>query len=170
MGRFPSVRVYFVSVFRIADHVRADICNGLYLCLVQAILKTLRPSADRPLAKSQRRPFLITVKVETIGVSPILRVPEHWAPSKSNPSNNAGVSKSRKAKKAPNILQLVLHHQTRRTPQIQSLNIPKLPNSLILTLLVKKPKKMASSRPRNTSCGSSTVLGSNHTTLEEPVA
>jgi hypothetical protein len=46
-------------VFRIADHVRADICNGPCLCLVQALLKTPRPSADRPLAKSERGPFLI---------------------------------------------------------------------------------------------------------------
>src|SRR5271154_544421 len=29
------------------------------ICLVQALLKTPRPSADRPFAKSQRRPFLI---------------------------------------------------------------------------------------------------------------
>jgi hypothetical protein len=42
------------AVFRIADHVRPDICNGPCLCLVQALLKTPRPSA-----KSERRPFLI---------------------------------------------------------------------------------------------------------------
>src|SRR5271163_2631308 len=47
------------AVFRIADHVLAGICNRPCLCLVQALLKTPRPSADRPLAKSQRRPFLI---------------------------------------------------------------------------------------------------------------
>src|SRR5271154_686784 len=41
-------------VFRIAD-----ICNGPCLCLVQALLKTPRPSADQLLAKLQRRPFLI---------------------------------------------------------------------------------------------------------------
>ena len=46
-------------MFRIADHVRDDFCNGPCLCLVQALLKTPRPSADRPLAKSERRPFLI---------------------------------------------------------------------------------------------------------------
>src|SRR5271155_249856 len=44
------------SVFRIADHVRADICNRPCLCLVQALLKTPPPSVDRPLATSERRP------------------------------------------------------------------------------------------------------------------
>jgi hypothetical protein len=47
------------TVFRIAHHVRADICNRPCLCLVQALLKTPRPSVDLPLAKLDRRSFLI---------------------------------------------------------------------------------------------------------------
>ena len=46
-------------VFRIADHVRTDIGDGPCLCLVQAFFKTPCPCSDGPLAKSERRPFLI---------------------------------------------------------------------------------------------------------------